>query len=92
MKRLLTVIATLLILGGCSSWHNSNIVDPAQRNKILAKDKAFCRQRAAQQVPIGAETDGAPPEPTTYQAEFSGNYAQANTFEKCMTGRGWYKK
>ncbi|OEU67183.1 MAG: hypothetical protein BA863_05695 [Desulfovibrio sp. S3730MH75] len=92
MKRMLTIAMTLLVLGGCSSWHNSNIVDPADRNKVLARDKAFCEARAAQRVPIGAETDGAPIEPTTYSAEFSANYAQTNTFNKCMTGRGWYKK
>ncbi len=92
MKRLLLIGATLLVLGGCSSWHNSNIVDPADRNKVLARDKANCEKHAAQRVPIGAETDGAPVEPTTYEAQFSENYSQVSTFDKCMKARGWYKK
>lgn len=92
MKKLLTAIAMLLMLVGCSKWQNHNLVDPAQRNEILAQDKAFCEQQAAEIDPIGAETDDAPPEPTTYEAEFSENYSQANTFEKCMNERGWHKK
>ena len=92
MKKILMFIAVLMIVGGCSKWQNPNLVDPAQRNKILAQDKAFCNQQSAEMDPIGAETDDAPPEPTTYEAEFSENYSQANTFEKCMKQRGWHKK
>lgn len=92
MKKILLLVATMAVLGGCSSWHNPNIVDQSKVDEILAQDKAFCTKQTEQNVPIGAQTDGAPPEPTTYEAEFSEDYASAVTFEQCMKNRGWTKK
>lgn len=92
MKKLILLFATMAIIGGCGSWHNSNIVDQSKADEILARDKAFCKKMTEQEVPIGAQTDGAPPEPTTYEAEFSENYASAKTFDGCMKARGWIKK
>lgn len=92
MKKLILAVTALICLGGCSSWHNPNIVDQAEADKILARDKTFCSQMTEQEVPIGAQTDGTPPEPTTYEAEFSEDYSSAVTFEECMKRRGWIKK
>ena len=91
MKRMILVMALVAVLGGCSSWHNPNIADPSQVDEILARDKQFCTRMTEQNVPVGAQTDGAPPEPTTYEAEFSENYASAVTFDECMKNRGWVK-
>ncbi|CCO22443.1 hypothetical protein [Maridesulfovibrio hydrothermalis] len=92
MKKTILVALTLACISGCSSWHNSSIADQSKAAEILARDKAFCNQQNRQNVPVGAETDGAPPEPTTYEAEFSENYASVNYFERCMKERGWEKK
>ncbi|WP_419780827.1 hypothetical protein [Maridesulfovibrio sp.] len=92
MKKIVLLTAALLMLGGCSSWHNPNIADPAKEKEIFDRDREFCENYNAQNVPVGAQTDGEPPEPTTYEAEFSENYAYESTFEKCMKGRGWMKK
>ncbi len=92
MKKIILLAAIMTILGGCGSWHNSNIVDQSKADEILARDKAFCNNLTKQEVPIGAQTDGAPPEPTTYEAEFSEDYSSAKTFDGCMKARGWTKK
>ncbi|WP_320170864.1 hypothetical protein [Maridesulfovibrio sp.] len=91
MIRMILLAAVLVVLGGCSSWHNPNIVDQDEAKKILARDTDFCNRMTGQQVPIKAETDDAPPEPTTYEAEFSEDYASAVTFDQCMQKRGWVK-
>ena len=92
MKRLVLVLAATAILGGCGSWHNPNIADPAKEKAIFKQDEAFCTKQVKQNVPVGAQTNGAPPEPTTYEAEFSENYASSLTFDQCMKRRGWTKK
>ncbi|WP_432737896.1 hypothetical protein [Maridesulfovibrio sp. FT414] len=92
MKKLILIAAALTVLGGCSSWHNPNIADPSEAAEILARDKAFCNQQTQEEVPIASETDGAPPEPTTYEAKFSEDYTSASTFDECMKQRGWIKK
>ncbi|WP_027723256.1 hypothetical protein [Maridesulfovibrio zosterae] len=91
MKKMILLFATMAIFGGCGSWHNPNIVDPSKEKEILAQDKDFCTKLTKQNVPVGAQTDGAPPEPTTYEAVFSDDYASAKTFDECMKGRGWQK-
>ncbi|WP_421900378.1 hypothetical protein [Maridesulfovibrio sp.] len=92
MKKILLLTAALLMLGGCGSWHNPNISDPAKEKEIFKRDQEFCENQNQQNVPVGAQTDDAPPEPTTYEAEFSENYAYETTFEECMKRRGWIKK
>lgn len=92
MKKMLPALALILLLSGCSSWHNPNIADQSKADEILNRDRDFCTRMTEQNVPVGAQTDGAPPEPTTYEAEFSENYASAVTFDECMKKRGWVKK
>jgi hypothetical protein len=92
MKRLILLSAALLMLGGCGSWHNPNITDPAKEKEIFKIDRDFCDNQNNQNVPVGAQTDDEPREPTTYEAKFSENYSYETTFEKCMKNRGWIKK
>lgn len=92
MKRTLLLSLLFLTLGGCATWQNPNIVDQSKRDEVLARDKAYCKKKVSRVVPIGARTDGEPPEPTTYEAKFSEDYASAVTFEQCMKNRGWVKK
>lgn len=92
MKKMMLLTLLLFMLGGCAKWQNQNLVNPAERDKVLAKDIAYCNKLVSKAVPIGASTDGQPPEPTTYEANFSENYTSANVFERCMNDRGWTKK
>lgn len=92
MEKILLFTAALLLLGGCSSWHNPDIADPVKEKEIFEHDRIFCENQNRKNVPVDAQTDGAPPEPTTYEAEFSESYAYETTFEKCMKRRGWIKQ
>ncbi|WP_320007527.1 membrane lipoprotein lipid attachment site-containing protein [Maridesulfovibrio sp.] len=92
MKKIILITTALMMLGGCASWHNPDISDPAKEKEVFKRDSEFCDKLDNQNVPVGAQTDGEPPEPTTYEAEFSENYTYESTFEKCMKERGWIKK
>ena len=92
MKKTILLTAALLLLGGCGSWHNPNLTDPAKEKEVFKRDREYCQKYTQQNVPVGAQTDGEPREPTTYEAEFSENYAYENSFEKCMKRHGWVKK
>ncbi len=60
MKKNSLLTAALLMLGGCGSWHNPNIADPAKEKEIFKRDREFCENQNRQNVPVGAQTDDAP--------------------------------
>ncbi len=90
MNKFITLAALLIILGGCSSWHNDNYPDPAVAKAEFKKDRKKCEKRIEEKLQIGKEDRSRTM--TTNRAIFSGNYIRTNEFDKCMRSRGWREK
>lgn len=95
-------ILTLLVafaFAGCSTWHNPNIADPAEADKILAKDKAYCEKWSEGMVPMQPSNEPVPVMRDDFldgvqldEGQFEEGQRQDRSFDACMKRKGWVKK
>ena len=90
MKKIATLAVLLIILGGCSSWHNDNYPDPAVAKAEFKKDRKECEERTTEKLQMGKGDKSRTM--TTNSARFSANYSRTKEFEKCMRARGWVER
>ena len=90
--------AASLLLAGCSTWYNPNLVDQANHDALLEKDYKFCDSYTLDQMstaPINSQqypTVGMRQEVEDYQVSFTERQDQDSIFLQCMKSRGWQRK
>lgn len=90
MKKAFILAFLLLMVSGCSSWHNDNYPDPAIAKAEFKKDRKQCEERTTEKLQIGTKDRSRTN--TTNRAKFSANYSRTKEFERCMRARGWIEK
>ncbi|WP_031485345.1 hypothetical protein [Maridesulfovibrio frigidus] len=92
MKKYIIFAALLIILGGCTSWHNDNISDPKLKKESYKEDREFCTKRTGQRTNVGPSNENGQRELTRNSDKFSDNRKATSTYNDCMQSRGWVKK
>lgn len=83
------VLTTLILLGGCTSWHNPDLKMSENRSERFIEDRAQCRERAQQQTHAAPDNDL--PE-RTYSQDQNLSTNESKVFQRCMNAKGWIKK
>ncbi|TIH15259.1 hypothetical protein D0S45_11350 [Marinifilum sp. JC120] len=83
------ILTGLLLLAGCTSWHNPSLDLSANRSERFKADRTECRARA--QKATNSAPDNDLPQ-RTYTQDQDLYTKEVKVFQRCMNGKGWIKK